>query len=223
MKKILIISLIIVFVIAVYTGYDFYKKSTTPYKGFEGGIKIEIPGGSTITDIAVMLKKKKIIPDYLYFRIYYKLFHSGTFFKTGEYSFSKPLTVKQVILKLIKGDVVLYKITIKEGMTIDETAQYLSSSHNIDHRKFLGSAGDPASISDLDKKAEDLEGYLFPETYMISKGTTAKELVKTMVSNFKKNFSESYRIRAGELDLSLLSYQKGHSDNMDQREHLNHL
>ncbi len=203
MKKILIISLIIVFVIAVYTGYDFYKKSTTPYKGFEGGIKIEIPGGSTITDIAVMLKKKKIIPDYLYFRIYYKLFHSGTFFKTGEYSFSKPLTVKQVILKLIKGDVVLYKITIKEGMTIDETAQHLSSSHNIDHRKLLESAGDPASISDLDNKAEDLEGYLFPETYMISKGTTAKELVKTMVSNFKKNFSESYRIRAGELDLSI--------------------
>ncbi|MEN8222348.1 MAG: endolytic transglycosylase MltG [Acidobacteriota bacterium] len=203
MKKILIIILLVIIAVAIYTGYDFYRKSTIPYKGFEGGVKIEIPGGSTITDIALMLKKEKIIPNYLYFRIYYKLFHSGSFFKSGEYNFSKPMTVSQVIRKLIKGDIVLYKITIKEGMTIDETAEYLSANHNIDQKKFLDSAGNPSSVSDLDNRAEDLEGYLFPETYMISKGTTANEIVKNMVNNFRKSFSESYRIRAGELDLSI--------------------
>ncbi len=203
MKKTLLILFIIVFILTIFIGYDFYMKSTSPYKGFEGGIKIEIPGGSTISDIARILKKEKIIPNYLYFRIYYKLFHSGSFFKSGEYSFDGPMTVKDVILKLIKGDVVLYKITIKEGMTIDETAEYLSSNHNIDQKKFLESANRSSSIADLDNKAEDLEGYLFPETYTISKGTTAKELVRTMVSNFRRNFSESYRIRAGELDLTI--------------------
>ncbi len=203
MKKILLILLIIFIAITIFTGYDFYKKSTSLYKGYEDIVKIEIAGGSTVTDIARLLKKKKIIPNYLYFKIYYKLFYSGSFFKSGEYSFSEPITVKQVILKLIKGDVVLYKITVKEGMTIDETAEFLSSNHHIDHKKFLESAGNPSSISDLDEKAEDLEGYLFPETYMISKGTTANELVKAMVSNFRNSFSESYRIRAGELDLSI--------------------
>lgn len=203
MKKILVIFLIIIISVLLFFGYDFYKKSTSPYKGFDGTIKIEIPGGSTVTDIAGILKKKKIIHNYLYFRIYYKLFHSGSFFKTGEYDFAKPLTIEQIIQKLIKGDVVLYKITIKEGMTINETAEYLSQNHQIDQNKFLNSAMKTSLISDLDEKAEDLEGYLFPETYMISKGTTPEDLLKTMVNNFKQSFSESYRIRAGELDLSV--------------------
>ena len=203
MKKILLIFLLILLAILIFTGYDFYKKATSPYKGFDGSIKIEIPGGSTVTEIAGMLKKKKIIPNYLYFRIYYKLFHSGSFFKTGEYDFSKPLTIEQIIKKLIKGDVVLYKITIKEGMTIDETAEYLSQNHGIDYRKFHNSARKVSLISDLDSNADDLEGYLFPETYMISKGTTPGDLLKTMVNNFRQSFSESYRIRAGELNLSV--------------------
>ena len=203
MKKFLIILLIILIAIMIFAGYDFYKKSTSPYKGFEGSVKIEIPGGATVTDIALILKERKIIPNYLYFRIYYKLFHSGSFFKSGEYDFSKPLTIKQIIQKLIKGDVVLYKITIKEGMTIDETAEYLSQNHGIDYNKFHNSAMNISLISDLDSKAEDLEGYLFPETYMISKGTTPLELLRTMVNNFRQSFSESYRIRAGELDLSI--------------------
>ncbi|MCK4889653.1 MAG: endolytic transglycosylase MltG, partial [Candidatus Aminicenantes bacterium] len=190
MKKILLIFLLILTAILIFTGYDFYRKSTSPYKGFDGSIKIEIPGGSTVTEIAGMLKKKKIIPNYLYFRIYYKLFHSGSFFKTGEYDFSKPLTIEQIIKKLIKGDVVLYKITIKEGMTIDETAEYLSQNHGIDYRKFHNSARKVSLISDLDSNADDLEGYLFPETYMISKGTTPGDLLKTMVNNFRQSFSE---------------------------------
>ncbi|MCK5222680.1 MAG: hypothetical protein KAR14_13930, partial [Candidatus Aminicenantes bacterium] len=76
MKKFLIILLIILIAIMIFAGYDFYKKSTSPYKGFEGSVKIEIPGGATVTDIALILKERKIIPNYLYFRIYYKLFHS---------------------------------------------------------------------------------------------------------------------------------------------------
>jgi len=203
MKRVIIIIFIILIGILLYTGYDFYKKSTTPYKGFEGSTKLEITGGSTVTKIAEILKRKKIIPNYLYFRIYYKLYHSGSFFKTGEYDFTKPLTTEQIIRKLIKGDVVLYKVTIKEGMTVDETIAHLVHNHGMNRSKLQKAAKNISLISDLDKKANDLEGYLFPETYMISKGTTPKKLLKTMINNFRQNFSESYRLRAIELDLSI--------------------
>jgi len=203
MKKVLLIIVIVIVVLAAAAGYDFYKTSSTPYKGYSGEIKIEVPGGSSVTGIARMLKKEKIIPNYFYFRIYYKLFHSGKFFKSGEYSFNEPMTMEQVIRKLVIGDVVLYKITVKEGMTIEETADYLSSAHGIDPNEFLQYARSPELVSGIDDKAEDLEGYLFPETYMVRKGATAKELVKTMVNNFNRHFSESYRIRAGELDLTI--------------------
>ncbi len=203
MKKYLTIALIVMIVALSVTGYDFYKKSTTPYKGFKGSIKIEIPGGSTVTDIARILKEKNIIRNLLYFRIYYKLFYGKTFFKSGEYDFNAPLTVEQIIKKLIKGDVVLYKITIKEGMTTSETAKFLSENHGVDFDRFIKATKNVSLIADLDSIAEDLEGYLFPETYMISKGTTPEFLLKTMINNFRTNFSESYIIRSAELNMSV--------------------
>ncbi len=203
MKKIMIVLFIFLICILIFFGYDFYKKSVTPFKGFEKSIKLEIPGGSTVTKIARILKEKKIIPNYLYFKIYYKLFYSGSFFKTGEYDFTKPLTTKQIIQKLIKGDVVLYKVTIKEGMTVDETISYLVFNYGLDREKLFKISYDTSLISEFDDKADNLEGYLFPETYMISKGTTPKELFKAMIDNFKHSFSESYRIRADELDMSV--------------------
>jgi len=36
-------------------------------------------------------------------------------FKTGEYQFDRPMTMKEVIEKLYEGLVVLHKITIEEG------------------------------------------------------------------------------------------------------------
>ena len=51
-------------------------------------------------------------------------------------------------------------------------------------------------IADLDPTAPDLEGYLFPETYTVSRTTSAQELVAAMVSRFRDNFPEASRQRA---------------------------
>jgi len=58
-------------------------------------------------------------------------------------------------------------------------------------------------IQDLDPNAPDLEGYLFPDTYMVHKGITAEDMVKLMVSKFRDHFSHSMKWRAEELRLSI--------------------
>ncbi|MEN8154359.1 MAG: endolytic transglycosylase MltG [Acidobacteriota bacterium] len=203
MKKLIVLILIVLLAAAVFTGYDFYKKVATPFKGYTTPVKVDIMKGSSVTSIAKILTKKKIISNFLYFKIYYRLFFKDSKFRSGEYFFEKPLTMKEVISKLVKGDVLLYKITIKEGLTIKETAKFLYENHGLDYKRFLSAAGETGHVSDLDEIADDLEGYLFPETYLISKSTTESELLKTMVKRFRDNFSESYRWRAKELKMTV--------------------
>lgn len=203
MKKLIILILIVFAAAAIFAGYDFYKKVTSPFKGYAEPVKIDIRKGATVTSIAKILTEKKIISGFFYFKIYYKLFFKDSTFRSGEYFFDKPLTMKEVINKLEKGDVYLYKITVKEGLIIKEIAEFLSENHGMEYKKFLTAAKETHMISDLDKIADDLEGYIFPETYLISKGTTESDLLKTMVKKFRDNFSESYRWRAKELKLSV--------------------
>jgi UPF0755 protein len=183
-------------------GINFYKKVLKPYKGYENTIIAEIERGSSVSSIAKLLQQKKIITSYFYFKLYYRLFFKEYKLKSGEYQFDRSMTMKQVIKKLNKGKAILYKITIKEGMIIEEIAEFLSTKLSIDHYNFIREAQNVNLIQDIDSKANDLEGYLFPDTYFVRKNITAQEFIKLMVTKFRKNFSNSMHWRAKDINLT---------------------
>lgn len=203
MKRFIIIIIVIIVLVLGIIGYDFYNKTSTPFKGYEKPVIVNIKMGSSVTKIAGQLYMNKIISNYYYFKLYYRLYFKDTKFKSGEYLFDKPLTMKQVIRKLSEGKVILYKITIKEGLTIEETAELLEERYRINFEKFVMKAKDFNLVADIDKKAEDLEGYLLPDTYMVHKGITADEFLRIMVRKFKKSFTNSMKWRARELNMTI--------------------
>ena len=203
MKKVILISLLILFVVFVIVGIDFFKKISKPYMGYDKEVKIYIKKGSSVTSIAKLLSENKIISSYFYFKIYYKMFYSKKKFQSGEYLFSTPLTMRDVIEKLIKGEILLYKMTVKEGLTLKETALFLENNHNIDYDDFVKGAKNLLLISDFDLHATDLEGYLFPDTYLVRKEIKAEELVEIMVKKFRAHFTDSMKRRTKTLNLSI--------------------
>ena len=52
--------------------------------------------------------------------------------------------------------------------------------------RFLAAARDPALIRDLDPQAPTLEGYLFPNTYRLSRHTTPDRLCRLMTGKFRE-------------------------------------
>lgn len=117
--------------------------------------------------------------------------------------FKNPLSMKQVVAKLKEGNIVLYKITVKEGLTIDQTAELVNRTRNINREEFIKICKDKSLIMDLDPLAEDLEGYLCPDTYLVRKGISALEMVKLMVNKFKDKFTNKLKWQARELGFSL--------------------
>src|SRR5262249_21369937 len=68
---------------------------------------------------------------------------------------------------------------------------------------FMRAAQDASAIRDLDPAAKDLEGYLFPETYSVSRTMSAAELVAEMVARFRDNFPDDARQRSAAEGLSV--------------------
>src|SRR5258705_13783349 len=57
-------------------------------------------------------------------------------------------------------------------------------------------------ISDLDPKAKNLEGYLFPDTYDFPPDTKPAEVIAIMVKRFRKEWKPDWSQRARSMNLS---------------------
>lgn len=203
MKKLIGLLIALLTTMALVIGFDVYRKVFKPFRGYTGTLNIQIEKGSSVSDIAERLYEKKIIASYSYFTLYYRLFFPSLSFKSGEYRFDAPMTMKEIIRKLHAGKIILYKITVKEGMTLEETGEFLAQNHGINREDFIRISKDGSLISDLDPVAADLEGYLYPDTYLVPGKISAEGLIQLMIRKFREKFSHLLYLQAQRLHLSI--------------------
>lgn len=178
---------------------EFYRPMETP----PNTIVFEVEKGQTAKEIALNLKKNGIIKKTWPFLAGYRVFFSAQSLKAGEYAIAIPDSPKNILHVLSEGSVYLHSITIPEGLIIQEIAGLLDSEDFAAKQDFLQDVAETSIISSLDKDAPNLEGYLFPETYRFSKGTSSEEIVAAMVFQFTKVFSQEWIERAAELEMSI--------------------
>jgi UPF0755 protein len=118
--------------------------------------------------------------------------------KAGEYALSGRVTLDGIVDKLARGDVVRRVVTFPEGSDIEAMAQ-LAATQGIAPAAFREAARDTSLVAGLDPAARDLEGYLFPDTYDVTRRPDAAAvLVRRMVQRFRAVIApELPAIRAG--------------------------
>ena len=203
LKRILLFAVLLVLALAAWIGYRLYRKVFSPYRGYAKSTVVRVEGGMPVSAIARELQRRGVIADAAYFIRYYRLFFADRKLKAGEYLFDSPLSMRQVIAKLEQGKAILYKVTIKEGLWIGETAQVFAEAGLFPAAEFIRAAGDASLVRDIDSEASDLEGYLFPDTYLVHKDITAREMAELMVARFRHNFSNSFVWRARDIGFSV--------------------
>jgi UPF0755 protein len=152
------------------------------------GITLEIERGSSVAAILRRLETHGVIADAELARLWLTRVQGDPPLLAGEYHFAVPTSGRAVLERLIRGDVLLHRATVIEGLTLEETAAALSADGFGDHGRLLAAMRSPAAIADLDPLAEDLEGYLFPDTYDFAKGTPEREIVGRMVTAFRHHW-----------------------------------
>jgi UPF0755 protein len=147
--------------------------------------RLVVPEGASAESIAGQLRALGVIRHPALFQALVLVRGVGARLRAGEYSLDGPLTLDQIVDRLARGEVVRRELTVPEGRNLEETAE-LASAQGLPVAEFLAAARDPAAIRDLDGQATDLEGYLFPDTYDVSRGPdAAAALVGRMVRRFR--------------------------------------
>jgi peptidoglycan lytic transglycosylase G len=118
--------------------------------------------------------------------------------RTGEYELKGELSLDQIADLLVSGDVVRHTVTFPEGKDLEETVA-LAAAAGLDKEAFRAAVKSPSLVRDLDPEATDLEGYLFPDTYDVTRRPDAAVvLVQRMVQRFR----DALKLEAGALTAS---------------------
>lgn len=150
-------------------------------------VTIEVPSGAGAEAVAHKLHEAGLVRRPLAFRLLVRLRGAGGDIKAGEYVLDGPLTLEQVLERLVRGETARRDVTFPEGRNIDEMAAIAHAQAGIPRDTFLAAARDPALIRGLDPQAATLEGYLFPDTYDVPPArATGAWLVARMVERFRE-------------------------------------
>ncbi len=205
MRKIATIFLILGLLLLGTFGFYQYEISPTDKKS-TATYEVVVKQGMSTSEIADLLKKKNLIRNSFFFKVYMKLNRKQTI-KAATYDLKKSMDLDTIISLLEVGkandDI---SITFKEGKTIKDYAKVLSTNTNISEEDFLAKMKDKTYLTSLinsywfltdtilnDDIYYGLEGYLAPDTYNFKdKDVSIEEVVKTLLDQEETNL-EPYK------------------------------
>jgi UPF0755 protein len=193
MKK-LGLLLLLALLVAVGAVAAIYWRAGRPYRGYNGAeLFVDIPAGSGTIAIGQRLAAAGVVRDPVTFRFALWMSGRARALKAGEYRFDQPMTPFDVIGKLARGDVYVVSVTFPEGLTIEEMSVIFAAHGFGPASSFVAAANDVSLIRALDPGARNLEGYLFPDTYLLPRRADAQRLIRTMVQGFERVLTPGLR------------------------------
>jgi len=190
MKRLLIAIFLPLLLAATAFGFWAVRDLRRPVSHSKSGQYIEIPKGSSSAAVIRKLAAEGIIRNRWPLTIYLKLTGKGSNFKAGEYDFPSPISPLAAVAKLERGENRLTRLTIVEGWTRWDIAEAMWKIPELglaDAKAPLPLMDNVALIKDFDPLAQNLEGYLYPDTYEFSpERTSPVELIELMVKRFRQ-------------------------------------
>ena len=205
MRLIRIIFVLLILIIAAACGsfYTLYSSMTTPHVHDKSNQFITIEKGSSPSQIIGKLASEGVIANAWPVQIYLKTIGNAGNMQAGEYQFQSPITPLQVLKELEKGETQTTKLTIPEGFTRFDIAKRIvekfPQNPPVDDKTIVAMMDDTSLIKDFAPDAKNLEGYMYPSTYSFPRESNPKDIIKTMVEQFRKTWKPEWTDEAKKL------------------------
>ena len=150
-----------------------------------------IDKGENVFKIASDLKDEELIKSKYFFIVYLVFSGKARKIQAGSYSIDSSMNIAEIAKKIHSGDVVKIKITIPEGFSLKQIEAELSSKLrknvfiNLKTKEFRNEFN---FLRDTSEEA-NLEGFLFPDTYIFKTDESEKEIARKLLANFDKKIS----------------------------------
>lgn len=158
-------------------------------------VQVEIPQGASTAAIAERLSSVGVVTNANMFRLDARRVGADSQLRAGIYDLQTGMSNADVIAQLRAGPPIAYvTVTIPEGWVIGEIAERVEHDTGIPAAEFesLAQAGYSEFPREYlqDVPDESLEGYLFPKTYRVEEGSTARDVIEMMLDQFETELAE---------------------------------
>ena len=167
----------------------YYLNRPSPGIPAEGTV-FKVLRGENLSTIAERLELEGLIRSRLLLLAFSRLNGTETAFKNGYFRILPGDTMIDVHNLLVAGYQEQVKITIPEGWTLKQIARYLEDKEIATSEEFLQAVSSPSLLDQFGIPAENLEGYLFPDTYYFPRGYPAYGVVEEMVENLFRRLAD---------------------------------
>ncbi len=181
--------------VAVYTGCS----------GTPGPIEqVTIPAKSSFAVVTDSLAAHSVIEHPKWFKLLARVRGLDRSVRAGVYQLPRGSSAWSVLEALKRGDQLLLRITVPEGLTLAEIAPIAQQALDIPSDSFMAAANDQASASAFVPGAMSFEGLLLPETYLVPAGVSARGLVRIMAQQGLQAWEPGWTSRLDSLGMTRL-------------------
>lgn len=158
-------------------------------------VRAVIVQGSSARDIATTLHERGLIRSPFLFVLTCTMSGSSKKLRPGVYELNRAMSMPEIVRALVEGKTLESWVTIPEGKTLREIADILARKQLADPDVFLMLTTSRADAFPAYPfvYSSSLEGYLFPDTYLVERGASAEEIVRMMLATFQKKVLEPNR------------------------------
>lgn len=190
----IILTVVLVLVLALFAGGGWYAAgklglrapdyaaSTTP----GAAVSVRIPSGASLKDIGAILADKGVVKSQAAFVRAAKANSKASGIQPGDYRLATHLPADRAVTAMLDPkNRIVKQISLREGLTLAQQLDTIAEQSGIPRQQFADLANDPAALG-APAYAKTLEGYLFPDTYHLGDTPTAKQILVTMVDEYKQ-------------------------------------
>jgi UPF0755 protein len=146
--------------------------------------------GENLGQITARLQQEGLVRSALFLQVLARLTGTQGSYKSGYFRLLPGDSALDVHNLLVSGYQEQIKVTIPEGWTLKQIARHLEAKGVSTRAEVLAASSSPELLARLKVQAENLEGYLFPDTYFFPPGYPAEGILEQMVLNFFDRLGE---------------------------------
>lgn len=188
----------------------YFMASLSPVASRENAreVVVTVPTQASAGQVAKILKESGLVRSPHVFRLYARWRGLDGRLKAGEYSLSNGLSTPEVLRELVEGKLAVQSFTVPEGFTTAQVADLLAAKGLVDRGEFLRAvASEKFSypfLRGLPEGERRLEGYLFPDTYQVTRGSSESSIIDLMLRRFEKESRDmDYQAQVDKAGLTL--------------------
>jgi UPF0755 protein len=159
--------------------------------------RFSITPGSSIHSVASKLHARGILAHPNFFVLLAFLEGNTKHIKAGEYQIEPGTTPKKLLIKLVKGQVLLHPLTIVEGWTLKQVLLTTAANPYLVHT--VHTVNLDILSQKLGNQEDNLEGFLYPDTYLFAAGVNDIVILHHAFSTMQRYLDKAWQQRAAGL------------------------